>query len=361
MWLDRTVWGYRRLIFQIAIALMVSIPFGQCTFGQPYQGRRCQTNCDAAYDYVPESQCNSCDTQQEYFCENQCDQRYAYGPGCLIGSISYLHWQVDHSGTDFATQIDPVTFVPGAVERLDFDSSGGLRAMIGSQLGESSFLTLTFTNFETEAAGQTSGFLGGQRAHPAFNVNADEASASASLEYRTYDLDLQRRIFESESSQFTVFGGLRFGTIDQSLNINYDGIDFDNTLIDNQLDTEAFGFRAGVAWETRLSYQTFLRISSAASVLRGSFEHSWDEVDDTDGVIANSVDSFERGLGTLESSISLVMKGPIWEISGGYEFTNWINMPQRFSFTDSNNRSAFEYGSSDLLLHGWALSAALVY
>jgi hypothetical protein len=278
-----------------------------------------------------------------------------------IGNVDYLNWAARRSGLDFAAVIDPTQLITGkpfpplATDSLDFARASGVRASVGYRFTETWDVDCTYTYFRTNGESsvtQGAGTLTGLLATQSFfdKTLMESVEADGSLQLQIYDGEASWRSFLNDEFGFRAFGGFRWAELDQQFNNSYSylsGITTVNGTIHLPSNMEAGGVRFGAELEWLAPNGIRLFARGAQSILVGSFATSQQESDTLHGVVVNLTGSTTQVVPVTEAAAGIGWCHGCWEVSAGYEMSDWFNLAQA-------NRS-----SQSLLLDGCFFSIAL--
>ena len=226
-------------------------------------------------------------------------------------------------------------------------------------------LGFRFTGLNTDAAASAEAPAGGNlwatRSHPSRNQEATTAAAFTEFDYRLFDMEVGRWFTLNDFTAFRCFAGLSWIDTDQQLLINYDGNDFNNSVVlDHQKDT-GFGIRVGGEghWDLNCRWSAFARIDGRVMFTNTSLRLLETNNAGAD-VIVDVTDRFTTPVANLGAAVGIAYYVHAWELSGGYELANWFSLGTRTGFDDAHV-GAYDPVSNDILLDGFFLSASLTY
>jgi hypothetical protein len=288
-------------------------------------------------------------------CSGRCDH-------CgVIGYVDYLNWAARRSGLDFAAVIDPtqlvnpLPFAPLATQSLDFARASGVRASVGYHFAESWDIDCTYTYFRTNGENsvtQGAGPLTGLLATQSFfdKTLMDSVEADGSLQLQIYDFEASWHSLLNDAFGFRAFGGFRWAELDQQFNNSYSyvlGVTPVNGTIHLPSIMDAGGVRFGaeLQWLAPDGVRVFAR--GAQSILVANFGTAQQESDTFHGVVVNLAGGSTQVVPVTEAAAGIGWCHGPWEVSGGYEMSNWFNLAQA-------NRA-----SQNLLLDGCFVRIAL--
>ncbi len=281
--------------------------------------------------------------------------------GGVIGSVDYLNWAARRSGLDFAAVIDPtklvspLPFAPLATDSLDFSRASGTRASVGYRFAETWDIDCTYTYFHTngeDSVTQGPGALTGLLATQSFfdKTLMGSVEADGSLGLQVYDFEASWRSLLNEEFGFRAFGGFRWANLDQQFNNSYSYVlgvtPVKGTIhLPSNMDAGGVRFGAEIQWLGPNGVRVFAQ--GAQSILVASFGTAQEESDTFHGVVINLAGSSTQVVPVTEAAAGIGWRYGVWEVSGGYEMSNWFNLAQA-------NRS-----SQSLLLDGCFVRIAL--
>jgi hypothetical protein len=288
------------------------------------------------------------------------------------GSGEYLAWRLRPQGLDYAIAAEEVETAVGvgAVKNVEFSRDAGYRLGLGYVTQTGWDLGFRYTSFDTDQTASAAapalgtpleGTLWATRSHPSVNEEADTAIANATLDYQTFDFEIGRWFELNRFTAIRVIGGLRWLSGDQQLRIQYDGQQFDDGVVRDQITNQAFGIRVGAEghWKMWGGWSAFARgIGSVAytrSDLRLLETNKTGQAGQT--LIVDISDRFTAPATNLEAAVGLSWKRGSWGISGGYEMTHWLNLSNRTTF-DGVHAGAYNPLPMDLLLEGMFFQVA---
>ena len=287
-------------------------------------------------------------------------------PGWLAG-VDYLNWKLRRRGLDYAVAEDgtATTLGSGRIQNLEFSRDSGVRASLGYQFDTLWQLRFGYTWFDADDVASSvrppgTGQLFATRSHPVNNEEADTASAFGSFDLQVFDLEAARWMRLDNVSSLRVFAGLRFADIEENLIFDYDGRDFTNGRITNPVNLNGFGIRSGLEGRWDMFERLSLFGRAAVSVMFANITSRLTETDFAGAVvIADEVDEYDQALPVLEAMLGAAYHFDRFEVSGGYELSNWFNLGERATFNDDANEGNYGPFSTDLLLEGFVLQLTM--
>lgn len=254
----------------------------------------------------------------------------------------------------------------GSVRSLDFGQASGVRAGIGYLFPSGWDLTGNYTYFHNSASAfaeePAGGNLWATRSHPNVNQEAETAAATGSFKYDVFDLEAGYGYRFNESVAIRPFGGLRWANIDQNLNVRYDGRDFDDGVVDNNLTMNGFGFRLGMDGYWHLGHGWSLFGRGAGSVMYGKFQSRLLETNFSGAdTIVNVKDNYNQAVPVLETAMGAAWQYEEFQFAVGYELNNWFNLGNRSMFPDNAHEGAYAPASNSVLLNGYFFRCTVVF
>ncbi|WP_417732920.1 Lpg1974 family pore-forming outer membrane protein [Rosistilla oblonga] len=274
-------------------------------------------------------------------------------------SVDYLNWTVRRRGLDYAITTDDSTRAVGAgdVHNVEYGSDSGIRAGLHYTTATGWEVGFRYTYLDIDATSSAespaAGNMWATRSHPNENEEARRASASANLDYDVFDLELRRWFLINRVAAIQFLGGLRWASIDQNLQIDYDGDDFSDGQVFNDGQMDGFGVRLGALGQWQMSHGLSLFARGAGTLAYGKFENRLLETNrDGADTIVDVTDRYEQALPAIEAAVGLSWRSDHIELACGYELTNWFDLSDRSMFVDSAHEGAYSPKSTDLLLDG---------
>lgn len=288
--------------------------------------------------------------------------------GSWIAKVDYLNWSVNRQGLDFAVATDGTALAVGngSVQNLDFGQASGVRVGVGYLFASGWDLTGNYTYFHNTAsafaAEPAGGNLWATLSHPNVNQEAATAAASGTFNYDVFDLEAGYGVLLTEAIAIRPFGGLRWANIDQNLNVRYDGRDFDDAVVDNNLTMNGFGFRLGLEGYWRLGRGWSLFGRGAGSVLYGNFRSQLVETNFSGAdTVVNVRDHYMQAVPVLETALGTAWQYERFQFAAGYELNNWFNLANRSMFPDNVHEGAYAPSSNSVLLNGYFLRCSVLF
>ncbi len=254
-----------------------------------------------------------------------------------IGEIEYLYLRARRTGLIAAGD-----FTPGALRNVDYDydANSGLRAGFGYRFETGWDIIFTYTYFHT------SGRVGPTAiTHPL--LGAATASGNAGLDYDVFDLDVGRWRCINPNTDFRLFAGVRYGIIDQAVNSTVASTQATVTSrLTNYVD--AIGLRAGgqLHWNVLGNFTVFGRGATGVLVADASNAFAQgDAVAYTDSPLAPSA--------TLEAALGGSWRRNGFEVSIGYELTQWFNVSAMAPHSTDAPAYLIDNELTDLMIDGF--------
>lgn len=270
-----------------------------------------------------------------------------------IGYVDYLNWAARRSGLDFAAVIDPTQLInpkltPLATPSLDFARASGVRASVGYRFAETWDVDCAYTYFRTNGENSVSqgaaGLTGLLATQSFFNKTLMQSvEADGDLDLQVYDFEANWRSLLNEAFSFRAFGGFRWAELDEAFNNSYTyvlgGTPVNGTIhLPSNMQAGGVRFGAEIQWLAPNGVSVFAR--GAQSILVANFDTAQQESDTLHGVVVNVTESSTQVVPVTEVAAGIGWGHGPWEVSAGYEMSNWFNLAQA-------NRS-----SQSLLLDG---------
>ncbi|MGA2030973.1 MAG: Lpg1974 family pore-forming outer membrane protein [Thermoguttaceae bacterium] len=257
-----------------------------------------------------------------------------------FGYADYLNWSARRKSLDYAAVVDPTQlanpkgFTPLATESLAFSRTGGARLGIGYAFSNGWDVSWNYTYFRTHGENSiaaTPGALTGVLATQSFfnTTPMDFVEADGSLQLQIHDAEAGWHSLLSDSVGFRAFGGFRYATLEQEFNNSYGytlgGTPVDGTInLHTNMDAEGIRFGAELQWHSTQGFYVFGR--GATSLLVATFHTQQQESDSLHGSIVDVPESATQVVPVLEAAAGLGWCHGPWELSAGYEMSNWFNM-----------------------------------
>jgi hypothetical protein len=298
------------------------------------------------------------------------DCRYSYNPcydecaprppvaccdwGDIFIGIEGLWWTVYQDNLDYAVEFDPddadIILGPGHTKFLEYDWTGGGRGRLGFVLwGWNLHGIYTWYQNKSDSSTNTEGSdtdLKASLLHPATpESDAEFASIDSDLNYQTFEILIGRDLRLCENSiVLQPFFGIQGLQIDQELEVDYEGEDFDDPArVKWSSKVDAIGLKAGLDMNYRWYCGFGLYGSFAGSILAGRTDiHHRQQVLDDGDVDETLIDIKEKENVFLPGY--QVSAGFSWDtccgdcfyfiFKLGYEFNHWFHTPQLRRYHD---------------------------
>lgn len=223
------------------------------------------------------------------------------------------------------------------------------------------------TNDQLLVAQPAGGQLWATRIHPDSAIGSHAATSAdgrAGLDYNVIDftvscqftMDCCRRV------DFTLFGGFRYGKINQTLNIVYlDSVNSRSATINDEIDLDGYGIRVGGELEANVVGGLSVFGRGAFSVLAARASAHYTENDYNGESTSDLVDvseTYYQAVPVVETAFGVALRRGYWQIAGGYEMALWGNVGERRDYCDDVEDQKFSCPSSDLILDGFFLRLA---
>ncbi len=301
----------------------------------------------------------------------------------LFFGAEALYWTVYQSNLDYAvdfhTEVNEI-LGPGTTHFLDYDWKPGGRAWFGWEWCNGWNATTVYTYYYNRAKGSvsTEGSDIGLKAsllHPSTGLaNAEKAHGHNSITYQTVDFLIGRTVCLCDDTvTLHPYFGVRGLKLDEKLWITYEGDDFEDfpsrVIFDS--DLQAIGLHAGLTskygWDCGFGfYGTFA----------GSLLATRTNTDHRQIVLDSDFDTFETVIDLKEREYIVIpalhlAAGLEWDfdwgscitfrVKAGYEFNQYFNTPQLRRYHYGNDGVSSGSTSSNVTLHGGAVSFELYF
>ncbi|MCA9198701.1 MAG: hypothetical protein KDA87_14230 [Planctomycetales bacterium] len=299
----------------------------------------------------------------EVLCETDCWYPAECEAG-LVGGVSYLRLKPSIRGLDYALTEDGTALTVGRSElqHLDLDSDSGLRAFLGyrTRAGWTAgvrYLTTDFIGTDSVERPPGIGQLFATRSHPDGNEEGDIAQADGSLDVQVFDLEASKCVIRGPFANVSLFGAVRWTELSLNNTFRYDGRDFVNGVIRENLAVDGAGLQFGAQCDWKWALGFALTGRASAGLTRATFQSARLETNINDAfVLVDALDEFDQVLPSIEMSAGVRWtRGPI-SIGGSYELMNWFDAYDRSMFIDDIHEASFGPFSKDILLDGFSLT-----
>jgi hypothetical protein len=303
--------------------------------------------------------------------------------GSLLGGLSlyadYLLIRPRRNALDFAVSSPNLTNAPGGtVESLFWETRSGVRSGVGYQLGHGWEARFDYAYFYSRAdrslTAPTGGTLFATLSHGGFFDDVASASATSSINYNVFDLEAAKHVVVNDSLDLTLFGGGRFGWIDQQFTALYNGGSASavNAVVDSPVYFRGAGLSAGAEgfWklgggggeERRFLSGLGLYAKARGSILSGEFRNFLSETNNTGAVVlVNVKEKYQQLVPVMELGMGLAWRGEHWRVGVGYELANWFNMVNSLDFTSATSLGKPSRRASDLTLEALVVQLELAF
>ena len=268
-------------------------------------------------------------------------------------------------GLDYAAveSGDALALGTGSLRRFEYGEDTGFRTGVsyltntGWAVGLQ-YSTIDFQGSDSVSRPPDNGQLFATRTHPDSNQEAEFATARGTLDFETIDLIASRAIYANRFSYATLFGGLRWASVDHDQDFAYDGRDFLMGAIVQRQEVQAFGLRMGSSADWRMAGGFGISATFAGSLLHGRFDTSNLETNlDGQQLMAEMSDKYDDLVTTLELTLGISWQASWFTLLVGYELDGWFNVNNRALFVDDQHEGVHAPLSNDVLLHGYFIRA----
>lgn len=297
-------------------------------------------------------------------CFSECDACC----GCCEPGVSvdfgYLCWQ--------AVRTPPYALVETAAgsrvfqnEYVSSDWDNGFRLNLGYLTRGGWDIGFEYTYYHNSAGEALTGTPGNPvfatQAHPLAGLGGValvSATAASSLDYDVYDLTFGRTWQPADTLLLRGFGGLRWGQMSNASNIIYTGGQGDT--ITSTSAFRSWGLRGGGQMDWKIAGSDFGLFSRAAvSVLYAEMNGSRIE---SAALTPDVMDAARSVAPVLEVAAGVNYERGPFNVSLGYELTNWFNMVSEIQPVDGVlDVLKMDVDRGDLGLHGFFFRAGFVY
>jgi hypothetical protein len=272
-------------------------------------------------------------------------------PTGVVGHVEYLNWAARRTNLDYAAVVNPAQLpVPATgftrleTFTLDFARDEGLRAGIGCHFAAGWDLMWTYTQFHTE--GQTAltesnvtslgliptrSIFSGTPSAIVMSSGTDKIEADGSIQLKMHDIEGDWRYRLNETVDFRGFAGFRLAFLDEQFNnqfsFKFQGFIPEKGGIQQPIDMVAAGLRCGaeLGWRTQWGLRVFG--SAAPSILVADFKTRQFETNTLfGGTIIDQTSTTVQVVPVLEAAVGVGWCHGPWEVSAGYEVSDWFNM-----------------------------------
>lgn len=285
-------------------------------------------------------------------------------PSGLYFDAEYLYLRPHSQANDYAIANTTNVDVPdGLLINRDWSFRSAFRVGLGYGLPGSPwsvgfFYTYLHDNTSGNAVAPGGGFLFATLTHPGTVAEVQSASATNSLNYNVYDLEISRWCCPAKNLAVRVFGGGRFARIDQNFSALYDGGDANQDVVSRQLHFNGGGFRAGVDAVQNLFWGFSLFGRANAGLVAGEFHSTLLETNNAGATtLTNYGDRFEKVVPVAEMMAGLGWQFRTLRLIAGYQYINWFGLVNVPTFVDDAHQGKLVRQTSDLGLEGLVLRA----
>ncbi|MEZ6119782.1 MAG: Lpg1974 family pore-forming outer membrane protein [Pirellulaceae bacterium] len=243
--------------------------------------------------------CFTCEPPcSEILCETDCWYPAECEAG-LVGGVSYLRLKPSIRGLDYALIEDGTALTVGRSElqHLDLDSDSGLRAFLGyrTRAGWTAgvrYLTTDFIGTDSVERPPGIGQLFATRSHPDGNEEGDIAQADGSLDVQVFDLEASKCVIRSPFANVSLFGAVRWTELSLNNTFRYDGRDFVNGVIRENLAVDGAGLQFGAQCDWKWAFGFALTGRASAGLTRATFQSARLETNINDAfVLVDALDA----------------------------------------------------------------------
>ena len=281
----------------------------------------------------------------------------------------YLNWQVRQRDLDYAVSTNQTSLAigNGTTKELNFGKSSGIRTTLRYPLNDSWSINFGYTHYTNDASSSLTaaddGVLLATRSHPKFNEEASTASATSTRSHDTFRLELSRPMIISDQATFTVFGGFNWGENDQAFNIDYQGRDFVDGIVENYTSVKSFGLHLGAEGTWNISDNFFAFGTGVGSIMNGDYslvqnESEFNTHTQTRDTIVQVSDSYEQSLPSFAASLGVGWTTNRADIRIGYEMQAWLDLSDRTVFLDDTHEGVYSKGNHNVMFDGFFVRAA---
>lgn len=288
-------------------------------------------------------------------------------PG-FYGTAEYLLLRPRRGAFDYAL-VDPTkNLAPnGDLRSLNYELRSGARVGVGYRFKDTAWSAgFTYTFLRSSSDDMVTADVNGQiyptLSRPGLVDNVGTATATASLEYNVFDFEISRKVHVDERLDLRLYGGVRFSTIRQDFDAQYDLRDANLARVATQSNFDGFGPLLGAEASLKTFGNFHLFGKSSAAMLTGTVTNPYRETNnDNRTVFADVTYRTRRILPVFGTGIGLG-----WERRGvafrvGYEMTNWFNLIDQVRFTNDLAEGKLTTRQSDLSMEGLFFQIAVQY
>jgi hypothetical protein len=288
--------------------------------------------------------------------------------GGPFATAEFLVLRARRTAFDYAIPGDNTGLVPvGSVRSLNYDFQPGFRGELGHRFGGTGWeVSFGYTYYHTSAIDSLSAPLGQTLfptlTKPGLTNTATYASASASLDYNTYDILVGKRFAVDEHVALRLFGGARFASIQQNFDAYYDGLDARSAAVNAGSKFQGFGPIVGgealfAGWR---GFHLYARASGG--LLTGQSDNPFIESNNTGNTLyANTSNDIRKVVPMASVGIGAGWQYRTFSLRAGYEITNYFGVIDQPRFIDDVGLGKITTRSSDLSLEGLFVQLGLTF
>jgi len=232
---------------------------------------------------------------------------------------------------------EPTSAPTGPVGIVGHDADFGFRVGLSYSWNPQASAVLSYTWFENSASSRLTASpntvlesLVTYPTQPSCGENSLAASASGLIRFQFLDLDYQRVVAGDCNSEVYVLGGIRFGSLEQSLSAEQNiGTAAGLADVDTSTDFDGFGFRLGAGGEQiNCRSGLLLYARGVANFLGGEATGRYQQVNQFGGAIPIALNHEDyRIISILEAEFGIgwTNRSRNWRLSAGYQANAWFN------------------------------------
>jgi Legionella pneumophila major outer membrane protein precursor len=289
------------------------------------------------------------------------------GPG-FYGHAEYLLLRPRRGAFDYAIVDSSKNLAPnGALETLNYELRSGARAGVGYRFKDTAWSAgFTYTYLRSSSddtlTADPNGLIYPTLSRPGLVDNVGTATATASLEYNVFDVEISRQVHVDDRLNLRLYGGVRFSTIRQDFDAMYDLRDANRARVATQSNFDGFGPLLGAEASLKTFGNFHLFGKTSAAMLTGTVTNPYQETNN--GGLTTFADVTYRTRRVLPVFGSGIGLG--WERRGvavrvGYEMTNWFNLIDQIRFTNDLAEGKLTTRQTDLSMEGLFVQFAVQY
>src|SRR5579864_5576357 len=280
-------------------------------------------------------------------------------PSQFALSAEYLLALPKRSDTDYAIADATNNRTPeGSIASVDWGASSGVRAGItyrpaGSLLDASVNYPFLWAGASQSLTAPTGGLLYATQTRPGLVDMVSTAQAASTMSYNVADIVVGRTIPVDGFFVFRWSGGVRIAAINETLDVMYDGMQATQTHVLRHSNFVGSGLTMATEgrWNLPNDFSLFGRAGGA--LLGGGQYASYLETDVAGATInANLTDQFWQVIPVLEMGVGIVWQRYGYQVSIGYEITNWFNLVTRTNLSDDLAEGKPTRKQGDLSIEG---------